>query len=192
MFNHRTRRNVLFTIQETLGWALSQTRNISGESHFRSPQFPLAVPFHPHSKHSSALALNANHNLNHNRNLRQGPRFETAQRITLFAVFSYPWSPFPMELFDFLYLWFWMQNQAVAYTGHLSSPCTGLVQAHRKKAQDKSQFSMKENKGQGLFRGVKGKETVMGSTCMYQNSYKAPVNTFTKGVDMDMSAMTAD
>lgn len=62
-----------------------------------------------------------------------------------------------MELFDFLFLSASMQTQAMTYTEHLSSPCTGLVQAHRKKAQGKSQFSMKENRGTGSFQRGKGK-----------------------------------
>lgn len=42
-----------------------------------------------------------------------------------------------------------MQTQAVTYTEYPSSPCTGFVQAHSKKTQGKSQFSMKENSGTG-------------------------------------------
>lgn len=153
MFNNRTRRNVLFTIQETLGWALSQTRNISGESHFRSPQFPLAVPFHPHSKHSSALSLNANHNLYHNRNLRQGPRFETAQRITLFCSLQLPLEPLSNGTF---WLSFSLSLNANSSCDLHRAPQLPLYwvssgQAHRKKAQGKSQFSMKENRGNRVF-----------------------------------------
>lgn len=193
MFNHRTRRNVLFTIQEALGWALSQTRNISGESHFCNPPFPLAVPFHPHSKHISALSLNDNHNLYLNKNLRQGPRFETAQRVTLFCSLQLPLEPLTNGTF-FLFLWAPVQTPTVTHTEHLSSPCTGFVQAHRKKAQGKSQFSMKENSGTGpgSFQRGKVKGKVTGSTYRHQSSCKAPVSTFTRGVDMNMSATTAD
>lgn len=50
---------------------------------------------HPtlNSKHSSALSLNTNHILYLNRNLRQGPRFETAQRVTLFCSLQFPLEP---------------------------------------------------------------------------------------------------
>lgn len=77
-----------------------------------------------------------------------------------------------------------MHTQAVTYREYLSSPCTGFVQAHRKKAQGKSQFSMKENSGIGLrsFQRGKVKGKVMSSTCRHQNSCKAAVITFTRGV----------
>lgn len=191
MFNHRTRRNVLFTIQQTLGRALSQTRNISGENHFFSPQFPLAVPFHPHSKHSSVFSLHANHNPHLNRNLRQGSRFETAKRITFFCSLQLPLEPLSNRTF-WLFLWASMQTQAGGYTEHPSSPCTGFVQAHRKKAQGRSQFFMNENSrtGPGSFQRGKVKGKVMGTTCKYQNPCKAPVSISIRGVDM--SAMTAD
>lgn len=53
----------------------------------------LSFLWQSHSTHSSALSLNANHNLYHNRNLRQGPRFETAQRITVFCSLQLPLEP---------------------------------------------------------------------------------------------------
>lgn len=55
------------------------------------PQFPLAAPFPPHYKHSSALSLSANHNSY--LNLKKSHKLKVSQRRTLFYSPQLPFEP---------------------------------------------------------------------------------------------------
>lgn len=110
VFNHTTRKNVLFTIQQTLGRELSQTRNISRENSFCSPQFPLAAPFQTNSKHSSAISQ-YNPYLN-----RQGPRLNILQSSASLQ------DPFQQGL--------WLSMKHNANLTWAPFPCIDFVQSH--------------------------------------------------------------